>query len=256
MKSLTVRNVEIGAGVPKTIVPIVAKTRDGIIDKAREITTFPADCVEWRADFYEDLQKPEALAATLKDLRKTLGNIPLLFTIRTKPEGGEIDIDPAKYTAINLAVAKSGDADMVDVEMCNTDAVIKENIDGIHAAKCLVIGSKHDFKKTPDKAFIIATLKKAQDFNSDISKIAVMPNSNTDVVTLLDASSEFYAKIADRPILTISMGAIGMISRMACELSGSCMTFGAAGQVSAPGQIQVKDLKDALSLIYRSTHGA
>ena len=81
-----------------------------------------------------------------------------------------------------------------------------------------------------------------------------MPNSDKDVVTLIAASVDFKSE-ADRPFLTISMGPRGMVSRMACELSGSCMTFGAAGQVSAPGQIQVKDLKDALSMIHTAQQG-
>ena len=57
MNSLKLRNVELGAGVPKTIVPIVAKNRAAILEKAEEITKLPVDLVEWRADFYEDLFK-------------------------------------------------------------------------------------------------------------------------------------------------------------------------------------------------------
>ena len=47
MKTVVVRAVELGAGVPKTIVPIVAKTKAAILEKAAEITTLPVDLVEW-----------------------------------------------------------------------------------------------------------------------------------------------------------------------------------------------------------------
>ena len=237
-KTLKIRSVELGTGVPKTIVPIVAKTRSAIFEKAAEITKLPADLVEWRADFYEDLFNTPVLLETLKELRKILGEIPILFTIRTIPEGGEVSPTPEDYTKTNLAVAKSGDADIVDVEMILTPEFQKKNFDGIHQAGCLVVGSKHDFKATPSQSEIFNTLKREQDSGADIPKIAVMPQSDSDVITLLAASVEFNEKYSDRPFLTISMGPKGMVSRMACELSGSCMTFGAAGQVSAPGQIQ------------------
>ena len=253
MKTLNVRNVVLGAGVPKTIVPIVAGTRRAILEKAQEITTLPADLVEWRADFYDDLSNTPELLATLKELRGTLGNTPILFTIRTKPEGGEVSPSPEDYTTTNLAVAQSGDADLVDVEMILPAEYGKKNFDGIHSAGCLVVGSKHDFRATPSRADIVATLRREQDAGADMPKIAVMPASTADVLELLCASHEFATKYADRPFLTISMGPKGMISRVACELSGSCMTFGAAGQASAPGQIQVGDLRGMLELVHKSS---
>lgn len=35
-----------------------------------------------------------------------------------------------QYTALNLAVAASGDADLIDVEIFSGDGVVKANIDG------------------------------------------------------------------------------------------------------------------------------
>ena len=260
MKTVKVRNVELGAGVPKTIVPIVAKTKADILAKAKEITSLPADLVEWRADFYEGLFDTPALLDTLKALRSALGNTPILFTIRTKPEGGEVAPSFEDYAAANLAVAKSGDADLVDVEMFwgNTDwngkvsEVSAKLTNDIHAAGCLVVGSRHNFSATPSKAEMVATLTNQKNAGADLPKAAVMPVSKGDVLTVLDASYEF-STVTDRPFLTISMGPKGMMSRVACELSGSCMTFGAAGQASAPGQIQVGELKDMLELVHRAS---
>ena len=263
MRTVKIRNVELGAGVPKTIVPIVAKTREAILEKAAEITKLPADLVEWRADFYEELLNIPAMLETLKALHSVLGDIPILFTIRTKPEGGEVALSIEDYTSTNLAAAKSGNADLVDVEMFwgNTDwnasasSVSQKLADDIHKAGCLVVGSRHNFSATPSQAEIVSTLRNQQAAGADIPKAAVMPKTKGDVLTVLDASYEFASKYADRPFLTISMGPKGMMSRIACELSGSCMTFGAAGQASAPGQIQVKDLKEALSMIHMAQQG-
>lgn len=263
IKTLKVRNVELGAGVPKTIVPIVAKTKADILAKAEEITKLPVELVEWRADFYEDLFDTEKLLPTLKDLRKVLGETPILFTIRTKPEGGEVAPTFEDYSRVNLAIAKSGDADLVDVEMFwgNTDwnaeasEISVKLVEEIHAAKCLVVGSRHNFSDTPDRDSIALTLKHQQEAGADIPKVAVMPKIKADVLDVIDASI-IYGREADRPFLTISMGPLGMLSRVACEFCGSCMTFGAAGQVSAPGQIQVGELKSMLTLIHTAQAGA
>lgn len=263
MRTITIRGVELGAGVPKTIVPIVAKTKADVLAKADEITRLPVDLVEWRADFYEDLFNTARLLDTLKELRGVLKDTPILFTIRTKPEGGEVAPTFDDYTAANLAVAKSGDADIIDVEMFwgNTDwnahvsDISAKLVDEIHAAKCLVVGSRHNFSDTPDKDSMVITLKNIQSAGADIPKIAVMPKIRADVLDVIDASIE-YGRDSDRPFLTISMGPLGMLSRVACEFCGSCMTFGAAGQTSAPGQIQVGELKDMLAKIHNAQAGA
>ena len=84
MKTVKIRNLEIGTGAPKVIVPIVGKTRAEILSKGNELASIPLHVVEWRADFYEDVfQIPEVLE-TLKQLRAVLGDIPILFTFRTK----------------------------------------------------------------------------------------------------------------------------------------------------------------------------
>mgnify|MGYP003292501183 CR=1 FL=1 len=83
----------------------------------------------------------------------------------------------------------------------------------------------------------------------DIPKIAVMPQSEQDVITLLSATEEFNREYADRPFITISMSKMGLVSRLAGGGFGSAMTFGAVGEVSAPGQIEAKQLKNILELL-------
>ena len=251
MKTITLRGVEIGAGMPKIIVPIVASTADGILAKAREFKAYRFDVVEWRVDFYEDVFDTPKVLATLKALRAELGEKPILFTFRTKKEGGEKEISPEAYTALNAAVAASGDADAVDVEIFSGDLIVRRNIDAIHVAGAVVVGSNHDFHGTPDKADLLYRLRKMQDMGADIPKIAVMPKSESDVITLLDATQEMHTKYADGPIITMSMGK-GVISRMCGEFFGSSMTFGAVGQVSAPGQIPVDQLSDVLAVLHRA----
>lgn len=249
---IKIRNVEIAVGAPKIIVPIVEKTADQIVKKGSELKDMKLDVVEWRVDFYEDVMQTERVLTTLSALRDALGEKPLLFTFRTKKEGGEREINLADYTALNLAVAETKQADIIDVEIFSGDDVVKRNIDGIHAAGVLVIGSNHDFFKTPSKADIIYRLRKMQDMGADIPKIAVMPTCKEDVLTLMAATREMSEAYADRPIITMSMGAKGVITRLTGEVFGSSMTFGAVGQVSAPGQIPVEKLTEVLDILHES----
>ena len=48
MNTIKVRDIEIGAGAPKIIVPIVGVTKDDIIAEAKTFDSIPVDMVEWR----------------------------------------------------------------------------------------------------------------------------------------------------------------------------------------------------------------
>ena len=250
MNTVKLGKVEVGAGAPKVIVPIVAKDRAGIVAKGRELRAYTMDVVEWRVDFYDDVFDIPATVETGRQLREALGDTPILFTFRTKKEGGEKEIDYPLYTALNKAMAESGYVEAVDVEIFSGDDVVRENIANIHAAGRAVVGSNHDFFGTPNKADLLYRLRKMQDMGADIPKIAVMPKSRQDVVELLAATAEMTERYADRPIITMSMSPLGVITRIAGEAFGSSMTFGAVGQVSAPGQIPVEKLQAALAILH------
>lgn len=236
--------------MPKVLVPIVGKTTEEILEKGREIADMAFDIVEWRVDFYEDALDRAALSDTLVRLRETLGEKPLLFTFRTGKEGGMQEIDPETYVELNITAAESGCADLVDVEIFTGDDLVRRCIEGVHRAGKAVIGSNHEFERTPAQADIIYRLRKMQDMDADILKIAVMPRSKADVLTLLCATEEMSRCYADRPLVTMSMSPVGVISRICGEAFGSAMTFGAVGQTSAPGQIPVEALNTSLRILH------
>ncbi len=252
MNTVKVRNTVIGEGMPKICVPIVGVTKEAILDEARAITKLPADVVEWRIDWFENVFDFDKLVDVLKDLRGVLGDTPILMTFRTSKEGGEKAIEDEVYADINIKAAQTGYVDLVDVEVFTGDEIVKKIIDGAHAAGVKVVASNHDFFKTPDKDDIVGRLRKMQDLGADIPKIAVMPQNKKDVLTLLAATEEMANEYADRPIITMSMAGTGVISRLAGEVFGSALTFGAAAKASAPGQMGVEDLKQVLTLL----HGA
>lgn len=252
MNPVRVRNVEIGTGRPKIIVPIVGVTKDEIIEEARNFDSIPVDVVEWRADWFEGVDDFEKVKDVLQGLREALGDTPILMTFRTSKEGGERAIEDEAYAALNINAAKSGLVDLVDVEIFSGDDLVKRIIEGVHEAGVKVVASNHDFHKTPAKSDIVYRLRKMQDMGADIPKIAVMPQNKKDVLTLLAATEEMASDYADRPIITMSMAGTGVLSRLCGEVFGSAMTFGAAKKASAPGQMGVQDLDTVLDALHNA----
>ena len=237
------------ASIPKIIVPIVAKTKEEILAAAASFAGVRYDIVEWRVDWFDGVFDFAQVEDVLKDLRPALGDKPILFTFRTSKEGGEKAIEADAYAELNKKAAATGLVDMVDVEAFTGDEIVKDIIAGAHAAGVKVVASNHDFFKTPDKDDIVGRLCKMQELGADIPKIAVMPQNKKDVLTLLAATEEMATDHADRPIITMSMAGTGLISRLCGEVFGSAATFGAVGKVSAPGQMDAKDLDTVLKLI-------
>lgn len=250
MNSVKVRNVCIGEGVPKICVPIVGKTREEILETAKAILSVPVDLVEWRVDWYESVMEMQKVMALLADLREILEDIPILFTFRTKGEGGERELNPRAYTMLNKMVIASGKIDLVDVEVFSMKEEVVAIIEIAHNHGVKVVGSNHDFLKTPKKEEMIERLCYMQSIGVDIPKLAVMPQVKKDVLLLLEATEEMASQYADRPIVTISMSTIGAVSRIIGETFGSAITFGSLGKTSAPGQIEVEKLKKILEIMH------
>ena len=252
MNTVQVKNVTIGEGLPKIIVPIVGQTKDEIIAAAKSFANVELDIVEWRVDWFEGVFDFDQVKDVAQALRDVLQDTPILFTFRTAKEGGEKAIEPEAYVELNQNIAKTGLVDVVDVEAFTGDDYVAQIIEVAHQNNVKVVASNHDFDKTPDQADIVSRLRKMQEQGADIPKIAVMPNNKKDVLTLLAATEEMATNYADRPIITMSMAGTGLISRLCGEVFGSAATFGAVGKVSAPGQMNAEDLNMILTLIHKS----
>lgn len=252
MNTVKMKNVEFGVGAPKICVPIVGKSKEDVLEQAKTIVETPVDIVEWRMDWFDGVQDTNAVVEMAKELREVFTETPVLATFRSKKEGGELEVPTEYYVELNCAVAKSGYVDAVDVELYTGDAEVETIVNTAHQAGVKVIMSNHDFFKTPEKDEIVSRLCAMQEKGADIPKIAVMPQSKSDVLTLLTATNEMAEQHADRPIITMSMASTGVISRLAGEVFGSCLTFGAAKKASAPGQIGVNDLKVVLDVLHNA----
>lgn len=254
MGTITIRNVTIGAGIPKICAPIVGKNMEDILEQAGRLTGFPVDVAEWRADWMADITDDRSVLACLEALRSCLGDMPLLMTFRTQAEGGEASVSTAAYVHLYELAIASGKVDMIDLELMLLDGgeeSVRALIEKAHERGICVVMSNHDFQATPDKAEIVKRLRRMAQWQADILKIAVMPKDKKDVLTLLSATEEMFSE-TDCPLVTMSMGGMGLISRLSGEVFGSAMTFGSAGQISAPGQISADRLADILSELHRN----
>lgn len=250
MKTVTVRTLTLGEGRPKICVPIVAKTETEILEQARSFDGLAFDLVEWRADWFGGLTEDGKIAKILEQLHRILGEKPILFTIRTKKEGGEMEPAAEDYMRWNEA-ATVGGADLIDVELFSGREIVRTLVKFAHEHSVAVIGSSHDFQKTPENTDMEARLADMNALGCDIAKLAVMPQSKADVLRLLGVT-EKMSHVLECPLITMSMGADGVLSRLCGEAFGSCLTFGAAKKASAPGQIGVGDLEKVLEILHKS----
>ncbi|MDV7599387.1 type I 3-dehydroquinate dehydratase [Acinetobacter baumannii] len=233
----------------KTIVPITAKTKEQALAQAQVIAnTADADLAEFRIDLLSFASDTKQVIAFGHELKKILGNKPMIATIRTKNEGGQLEISDADYGKTYQAYLKNPFMDWLDVEMFRDQKVVSEIVQKAHQKKVLVVMSNHDFQKTPSQDEIEKRLLKQDQMGADVLKIAVMPKSKQDVFTLMNATLK-VSQQTTKPLLTMSMGQLGTISRVATANMGGSYSFGMIGQASAPGQIDVTKLKQILQTV-------
>jgi 3-dehydroquinate dehydratase-1 len=254
-KIVNIRGVRIGDGIPKICVPITERTQEEILAAAMSMRDEPFDLVEWRADWYNDVTDPQQVRETLRILRDVFGRAPILFTVRTAAEGGEIRLSADTYGEILTNAVSERLADLVDVELFSGDETVREVVDAAHKNGTAVIASSHDFNATPDKDELMRRMIAMRELGADILKLAVMPENRKDVLTLLSVTEEMTRRYPN-PVITMAMGRIGMISRICGETFGSAVTFGSAGKASAPGQIDVESLDRILQELHEAAGGA
>ncbi|GIG26859.1 type I 3-dehydroquinate dehydratase [Cellulomonas denverensis] len=248
-RPVTVRGVTLGTGTPAVIVPLTARTPAELVAQAAPVVAARPDLVEWRVDHL--LAGGSDLAAVVeagRALVAALDGLPLLATIRTGAEGGELPMPGEEYLVVYRALLEAGIADLVDVELRHATAA--RVIAAAHDAGVPVVASNHDFDGTPDREEIERRLLAMAEQGADVLKIAVMPRSPEDVLTLLSATLAVRRRV-DQPLITMAMAGTGVVSRLAGGVFGSAATFGTVGAASAPGQVEVDALRRTLALVHQ-----
>ena len=192
----------------------------------------------------------------------------VLVTLRTRSQGGGLDLDRGGYRAVLGALAEGylegtglRRPDAVDVEAYCADlyvpggrdleearADLRLLADLAHRAGLDVVASCHDLSGTPEEDETMDLLIDMQDDGADVVKLAATPHDAVDVARLLNATA-CAREILSVPLVTMSMGEQGAVTRVAGGVFGSALTFvlvpGPDGSwtPSAPGQLPIESVR-------------
>lgn len=251
MDELVIKGKVIGQGRPLVCVPVMEHERDDIIREITYLSQSGADMIEWRLDVFAGYDDCNAVREVLEAVTPILGKKIFLYTFRSKKQGGESEIDAETLENLQELAMESGCVDLVDLEYFEEEhpmrKIRKLQEGGVH-----VVTSHHDFTETPEPEVMQMLLEKMCAGGADIVKLAVMPQNVSDVLDLLAVTARFHEENPDTPIITMSMGKTGNISRLCGETFGSCVTFGAHEKPSAPGQYEMNRLLEILDAIHES----
>ncbi|VPO39984.1 3-dehydroquinate dehydratase, (3-dehydroquinase) (type I DHQase) [Streptococcus pneumoniae] len=191
-----------------------------------------ADIIEWRADY---LPKEAILQVAPAIFEKFAGR-ELVFTLRTRSEGGEIDLSPEEYIHLIKEVAQFYQPDYIDFEYYSYKDVFEEMLDFPN-----LVLSYHNFQETPENMMEI--LSELTILNPKLVKVAVMAHTEQDVLDLMNYTRGFKTLNPEQEYVTISMGKVGKVSRISADVTGSSWSFASLDEVSAPGQISLASMK-------------
>ncbi|GAB7388867.1 type I 3-dehydroquinate dehydratase [Bacillaceae bacterium] len=242
-KIVEVGGTKIGDQQPCICTPLVGDQDEAVLREIEGILPKKPDMFEWRLDFYKNLADPERVLSLAAKVRERIGLKPLICTIRSQREGGQpIAITEEEKLKLYVSLCERKLVDIIDYELSNRQEDIEwlRHVSSKNRVKLIL--SYHNFMSTPSKAFLLQQIAKAEFMAADIAKVAVMSNEIDDILRLLEVTLE-ARKIVEIPLITISMGKFGFLTRMFGSLFGSSVTFAVGNASSAPGQIPIEDLR-------------
>lgn len=221
----------------KIVVPVMPRSIEDVanIDLDR---LAGADLIEWRADF---LPKEEILTVAPAVFEKFVGR-EVIFTLRTSREGGQIELTNEEYIHLLKEIANLYQPEFIDFEYYSH----KEVFDQMLEFPNLVL-SYHNFEETPENYMEI--MSELTSLSPAVVKMAVMAETEQDVLDVMNYTRGFKTLNAEQSYATMSMGALGKLSRVAGMLTGSCWTFASLDEVSAPGQMSLANVQKILTVL-------
>ena len=221
----------------KLIVSVMPKSLEEA--QAIDVTRYhDADIIEWRADF---LPKEAILQVAPAIFEKFAGR-ELIFTLRTRAEGGQIELSSEEYVQIIKEVAQLYQPDYIDFEYFSYKDVFDQMLDFPN-----LVLSYHNFQETPEN--LMEILSELTSLNPKVVKIAVMANTEQDVLDLMNFTRGFKTLNPEQEYVTISMGKVGKVSRITSDVTGSSWSFASLDEASAPGQISLSSMKKIRELL-------
>jgi len=208
------------------------------------------DLLEWRGDYMED-PRIQVFQEGFRKINEASGHRPLIFTLRAKEEGGQGGFRDEALLQVRQALVKEKDFFILDMESSyflsgHPMAFAYHRL--LEDAKKRghgVLLSYHNFTETPADEVLLEILRKQQKLGGDLLKVAVLAEKTEDVERLMALSHAASRKLK-QPIIAISMGEKGMVSRYDAKKSASCMTYVGLTEEVAPGQLSLAELREKL----------
>jgi 3-dehydroquinate dehydratase-1 len=255
IKAVDARGRKLGGETPLLCTPLVGRTRERVLAEAASVLRQKPDIIEWRVDFFDAIGDTDAVIGTARALREAVGKRPIIFTRRAEREGGErIAIGDAEVVELYGAVAATRLVDFIDFELGSDPVHLRRVRDSTRRHEVRLILSYHNVSYTPGHAYLVDRFLEAERLGADVAMVQVMPRDRADVLRLLAATAEADEKTRI-PLISISLGPLGSVTRMVGGLFGSWLSFAVGESASAPGQIPIGDLVTVYDIIRRSRGG-
>lgn len=190
------------------------------------------DIIEWRADF---LDKDGIMTVAPVIFEKFSGR-EIIFTIRTDKEGGNINLSDGDYVELLKNINAIYHPDYVDFEYFSHKEAFQQMLDFPN-----LVLSYHNFDETPEN--LMESFSELTALAPRVVKVAVMPQSEQDVLDLMNYTRGFKTLNPEQEYAIMSMGKLGRVSRFAVDVFGSSWSFASLEQASALGQVALTDMK-------------
>ncbi len=244
-----------GGETPLVCTPLVSRTREQLLREAAGILPKAPDLFEWRVDHFAAVADTAAVLGALQALRAEVGALPIIFTCRAERVGGHrCGLGEPQVAALYEAVGATGQVQFVDFELDSDAAWLAAVRQSTRAHELRLILSYHNVSYTPGLDFMVERFLEAERLGADVAMVQVRPRDRGDVLRLLAATVEADAK-ARIPLISMSIGPLGSVSRLVGGLFGSSLSFAVGEKASAPGQIPIGDLVGVFDIIRRSRGG-
>jgi len=252
-KAITVHGQPIAGGkFPLVCIPLIGRTRDDVLAELAMVLPKKPDVLEWRVDFFEQIGDTAAVIAAAAAIKRKAGEIPLLFTRRSVIEGGEkIALNEDQVIALYVALCESRAIDLIDYEMANDAANIARVRAAAQSNDIKLVLSFHNFSCTPALETLVSKFLMAEQLGADVAKVAVMPRDPNDVLILLAATQQ-ASQTLKIPLISMSMGPLGSLTRLFGWAFGSALSFAVGASSSAPGQVPIEDLNTVLGILHKA----
>lgn len=253
-EKLVIKGQTFGEGMPVLCVTIAEQREEDILRQVKSLTDECIPMIEIRGDFFDGLYDEDRLTEFFRTLSPMVENTVLLFTVRTIPQGGRTEPSASYLQKIYDIAAISGVCDFIDIEY-NEFPHPAQEIRRIHECGVRVLTSDHDYMQTAKSVDLLDLLEKMRKAGADMVELAVTPEDPDDLLELLKVTNRFHRSHPDTPVITLSMGEDGFLTRVTGEIFGSAVTFGKAGKSDLNGHVSYKKLQMILNQVHDSLNG-